>query len=701
MPETETSTLEAPLRSEAAGIPVGIVDVSVIVVNYNVRDFLEQTLRSVFRASDGLDVEVIVVDNNSIDHSVEMVRSEFPGVRVIANDRNVGFGAANNQAIRESLGRYLFILNPDTIVREDTLRTMVDFMDSRPEAGAVGCKILNPDGTFALESRRAFPTPSVALYRMLGLGRLFPHSPRFGRYNMTHLPIDQVAEVDALSGSCMLVRSASLSLSRKEAENLKALGVDPALAPGDGSGAGLFDEDFFMYGEDLDWCFRIQKSGWKIFYTPDTQIVHYKGECTRKGDLRYVRLFYGAMLQFTQKHLNDRYSKVFALAIRAGIMLRAGLSAVNRAAVRSWLPALDTLVIWLCVAAAGYLRTGEDFVEGLRLYAGVAVGYALLTTASIGFFGGYRTAHRRRVGPVYMGAVLGLLASATLSFFIKDIAFSRLVLGIGFLAAGSLLPAIRVGLYLRRRRTERNAIFVGPADEAERLQRMLSGHLRPPFRLMGYVSDGAPQAPTFVEHLGGTGKLRDLARLKGADEIVFAGEGISKDVTFRLMQHLRDLDLHFRILAEGRDHVIGKASVQELGAPMLEAAGSRGALRSPVQRRLFEIMIAIAGLLILPAVAAIASVGTAVHAASVSRKIRGLTKVLSGDLALIGLDPADDSEELRSLGLRPGLVTIPEALPSTSRSKEERLGAYAFYVRNQSAGLDREILLRALRNLPH
>ncbi|MEO1477833.1 MAG: glycosyltransferase family 2 protein, partial [Bacteroidota bacterium] len=177
--------------------PADTLDVSVVIVNYNVRGFLEQALSSVQRAVRSLRAEVFVVDNNSVDGSVAMVRERFPDVHVIANRENVGFARANNQAIREARGRYLFILNPDTLVQEDTLDRMVAFMDAHPDAGAVGCRILNPDGTFAPESRRAFPTPSVAFYRMTGLARLFPHSPTFGRYNLTYLPKDEVCEVDA------------------------------------------------------------------------------------------------------------------------------------------------------------------------------------------------------------------------------------------------------------------------------------------------------------------------------------------------------------------------------------------------------------------------------------------------------------------------------------------------------------------------
>ncbi|MDX1741813.1 MAG: glycosyltransferase family 2 protein, partial [Rhodothermales bacterium] len=264
------------LHADTNGRP-DACDVSVIIVNYNVREFLLQAVESIVRATDGLTVEIIIVDNNSVDGSVEALRRCYPDVRIIENRENVGFGAANNQAIRESTGRFLLILNPDTIVQEDTLDEMVAFMIDHPDAGAVGCRILNPDGTFARESRRAFPTPSVAFYRISGLSRLFPRSPRFGRYNLTHLPENEIAEVDALSGSCMMLRRAALCHARSGSSEKPRVPIPQ-------QPTRLFDEDFFMYGEDLDLCYRIQEDGWKIYYTPATRIIHYKGESTRKGD---------------------------------------------------------------------------------------------------------------------------------------------------------------------------------------------------------------------------------------------------------------------------------------------------------------------------------------------------------------------------------------------------------------------------------
>ncbi|HMB92524.1 MAG TPA: glycosyltransferase family 2 protein, partial [Rhodothermales bacterium] len=399
-----------------------VLDLSVIIVNYNVREFLEQALRSVQQASADLDVEIFVVDNDSVDGSVEMVETHFPKVHLIANKKNTGFSTANNQAIQQAQGRYLLILNPDTIVQEDTLTTMVRFMDEHPEAGALGCKIINPDGTFALESRRAFPTPRVAFFRMTGLSRLFPKSRTFGRYNLTYLPIDQEAEVDALSGSCMLVRHKAIYCGFSMADFRVEAPCDPIQNPkSKNEGAGLFDERFFMYGEDLDWCYRIQQAGWKIYYTPETQIVHYKGESTKKGELQYVKLFYGAMLRFAEKHLHDRYSRLFVWLLHGGVVARAGMTVLANALRRLALPLLDVVLVAATVLVLGLLRSAQTGVEVPPLfYALVAPGYALCTTVAIALIGGYRRSKRNRASPAWLGALLGLLIISTLSFFAKE-----------------------------------------------------------------------------------------------------------------------------------------------------------------------------------------------------------------------------------------------------------------------------------------
>ena len=467
------------IDSPAVVTEAAVVDVSIIIVNYNVREFLHQALQSVRRASAGLNVEVIVVDNNSADGSTEMVADEFPEVTLIENRDNTGFSRANNQGIRIAQGRYLLILNPDTILQEDTLTTLVDYLDRNPEAGAVGCQILNPDGSFAPESRRAFPTPRVALYRITGLSRLFPRSPRFGRYNMTFLPIDKESEVDALSGSCMMVRHAALYHSPERAESLALLNGrasgENIRSTDSGSGAGLFDETFFMYGEDLDWCFRIQQAGWSIRYTPETKIIHYKGESTKKGELRYVRLFYGAMATFAEKHLQSRYSRLFTLAIHSAIFARASLSAVAQVGRKVLRPMLEFGIVFTVVAALGTLILGRNgqFPPPMFFLA-VAGGFALTYVVSALAVDAYAPANRRRIVPVWRSLAVALVVMATMSFFIKDIAFSRLLLPLSVGASGALLAFFRLSARPPAERTNERVLLVGSQSEHERLTRMLA-----------------------------------------------------------------------------------------------------------------------------------------------------------------------------------------------------------------------------------
>ena len=263
-----------------------MIDISVIIVNYNVKELLEQCVKSIFSASSNLKVEVIVVDNNSFDGSVEFLKQKFPGnaqLKIIESPINLGFAKANNLGAKEAKGEYLLILNPDTILQEDTLERSLEFYKANKEIGALTCKLILPNGKLDLACRRSFPTPSVAVYRILGLSRIFPKSKLFGKYNLTYLDENDTYEVDAIVGAYMLIK-------KDIYEKVKG-----------------FDEDYFMYGEDLDLCFRIKKAGYKIYYYPETSIIHYKGESTKKSSISYVNNFYGAMQVFVKKNLNTSF----------------------------------------------------------------------------------------------------------------------------------------------------------------------------------------------------------------------------------------------------------------------------------------------------------------------------------------------------------------------------------------------------------
>ncbi|MEO0557515.1 MAG: glycosyltransferase [Bacteroidota bacterium] len=676
------------------------VDVSVIIVTYNVREFLAQALDSVADASRGLSVETFVVDNDSADGSAEMVRAQYPDVHLIANEENVGFATANNQAIRRAAGRYLLILNPDTLLQEDTLRELVAYMDAHPDTGATGCRILNPDGTFAPESRRAFPTPAVAFYRISGLGKLFPNSPRFGRYNLTFLPRDADCEVDALSGSCMMVRrKAVLGQTDTEPDGHMSSPEQHLSSP---QPAGLLDEDFFMYGEDLDWCYRIQQAGWRIRYTPSTQIVHYKGESTKKGDLRYVMLFYGAMLRFVEKHLAHQpdvgffermASQALALALRAGIVVRAGFAALRRLGRHISTPLTDGGLAWgalAAVATAWSLRWEGTFEP--TFYGIVLPLYAVVLVLSMGLLGGYRS-ERRPLRSVWLGAGLAFLVVSTLSFFAPAIAFSRATLLIGYVLAALVLTIRRVGSRATDASPTRTLV-VGSEEEALRLQRLLGGHLRPALEVVGYVSDTAKPTGA-VPHLGPTRQLRDLVRLWDAQEVVFAADSLTNTAILDGMRSLSDRPIRLKILASGRDQVIGKASVEDLSAPLLDAERAVAPLRSTASRRALEIPVALVVLMLSPILRLLARLRSPAHRKHVAAFIAPMRDVLTGRKALVGYHE-DDPHPPAAWGLHPAAVSVLDTLPTPPTSIVEAHRAYWFYARHQSAWMDLEVTLKAL-----
>lgn len=267
---------------------------SIIIVSYNVKYYIEQCLNSVLRSVP--DAQIFVVDNNSTDGSVEYFRDHFPQIEIIANDCNAGFGRANNMALAKATGRYVLFLNPDTVVAERTIPGCVEYMDIHPEVGAVGVCMLYGFGRFALESRRSLPTPLVSFWHMTGLGKLFPNSKVFAKYHLTYLDSSKECPIEVVSGAYMFVRKEALDKT------------------------GGFDESFFMYGEDIDLSYRILQQGYKNRYLP-LPIVHYKGESTSKTSYSYAKVFYNAMNIFFNKHFS-RYSTLFALVVRIVIGIK-------------------------------------------------------------------------------------------------------------------------------------------------------------------------------------------------------------------------------------------------------------------------------------------------------------------------------------------------------------------------------------------
>ena len=276
---------------------------SIIIVNYQVRYFLELCLHSVEKAVEGVEAEVLVVDNHSSDDSLGYLRPRFPGVRFIASEENIGFGRANNLALEQARGEYILFLNPDTILPEDCVSQCLAFLEATPGIGGLGLRMIDGSGRFLKESRRGFPTPWVGFCRLSGLAALFPRSRHFAGYYLGHLPADKAHPAPVLSGACLWVSRAVLERT------------------------GSFDPQFFLYAEDIDLSYRIGQAGFTNYYTPAVTIVHFKGESTRK-DIRYIRQFYRAMRQFRRKHFNKGLPAFFDWGVQAAIRIRSLQAAV-------------------------------------------------------------------------------------------------------------------------------------------------------------------------------------------------------------------------------------------------------------------------------------------------------------------------------------------------------------------------------------
>ncbi|ANB59250.1 glycosyltransferase family 2 protein [Anoxybacteroides amylolyticum] len=280
------------------------MDISVIIVNYNTPKLTVGAIESILKSKTKYSYEIIVVDNHSSDNSVHIIKGKFPNVAVIENKQNVGFSKANNQAIKLSKGRYILLLNSDTIVKEDTIEKMIEFMDKNKKVGASGCEVVLPNGELDRACHRGFPTPEASFYYLVGLARLFPKSPRFNQYHLGYMNLNEPHPIDCLVGAFMIVRR----------EVIKQV--------------GLLDEQFFMYGEDIDWCYRIKQAGWEIYYCPFTSIIHYKGASSKKKPFKIVYEFHRAMFLFHKKHYARKYPFIVNYFVYMGIAAKFILSVI-------------------------------------------------------------------------------------------------------------------------------------------------------------------------------------------------------------------------------------------------------------------------------------------------------------------------------------------------------------------------------------
>jgi len=550
---------------------------SVIIVNYNVEYFLEQCLNSVKTALKNVSGEVYVVDNNSIDQSVEMVRTKFPEYHLIANKDNRGFSKANNQAMEICKGEYVLLLNPDTVVEEDTFEKVVAFMDAHPDAGGLGVRMLDGKGKFLPESKRGLPTPKVAFYKIFGLSRLFPKSKRFGQYHLGHLSEFETNEIEILSGAFMLMRKEALDK------------------------VGLLDEAFFMYGEDIDLSYRIIKGGYKNYYFPETRIIHYKGESTKKSSVNYVFVFYRAMAIFAKKHFSQRNAKSFSLLINFAIYLRAGMAIATRFVKQTILPLFDTLlIIGGLFTLTHRWRLAEIEFPWHVIKISIPV-YALIWIISTLFNGGYDRPFK--VMNFAKGSFLGTLVILMIYALIpKEYQFSRLFILIGALWVVIYYLISRVFLHfsvkgkyqLFATKSKRYAI-IGSKIEVERVHDLLK-QTTTDIDLVEYISLNDKE----VWSAGTLNQLDQVVHIHKINEIIFCAKDTSAQEIIDWMSRIADNNLDFKIAQPDSLYLIGSNSIETAGDLYVLNINSITKQENIRNKRSFDVLLAICLVISMP-----------------------------------------------------------------------------------------------------
>ena len=557
-------------------------DISIVIVNYNVRHFLQQTLESVNRSIQKLNVEIWVVDNNSVDDSVSMVQREFPEVNLIANSDNPGFSKANNQAIRKSNAKYILLLNPDTVLQEDTLVKCYDFMESHTEAGAVGAKMIDGSGQFLPESKRGFPTPWVSFCKASGLTKVFKKSKLFNQYHLGFLNENETHEIDVLCGAFMFMRNSVL-------EEI-----------------GLLDEAFFMYGEDIDLSYRIKQSGNKVYYLPETQLIHFKGESTKKTSVNYVRVFYQAMIIFAKKHFSGKGAGILILMLNIAIFGRAFISLLKRFTEKLLPQILDFVTIFIGLVIikeaweVTYFHDPNYFNNSI--YYSLAV-YSLVYVVSLLFYGVYRRNYK-------LGQVLRAIFSALIILLAiygllePELRFSRAVLVLSSIWAFIAAIAIRGLLRFAKHQDFRigqdvakRIFIIGEKEEIENVLILLNQS----FSNHTIVGKIAPIEEYDRSYFDGTlSKIQQLASLEKANEFIFCMKDLEWQTVMELMNSMGS-QIEYKMVGDDKLSILGSKSKNtsgELYSVQFEYNLSRW--QDLIKKRFLDIIIALVFLLLFP-----------------------------------------------------------------------------------------------------
>ncbi|MCL6100227.1 MAG: glycosyltransferase [Bacteroidetes bacterium] len=657
-----------------------MTDLSIIIVNYNVKEFLLNMLDSVQKATKTISAEIIVVDNASDDGSVESIKEKFPSVKLIVNEKNVGFGAANNIAMLHASGKYFLLINPDTIVREDTFIKMISFFEQNPEAGIAGCKVLNADGSLQLACRRGFPGPWTSFTKVMGLSTLFPKSRLFARYNLTYLDENKTYEVDAVSGAFMMLR--------KEVYDK----------------IGGFDQEFFMYGEDLDLCYRTQQAGYKVFYVHSTEIIHYKGESTKRSSMDETKVFYDAMHLFVRKHFSSSF--VVESILQSAILFRKLIAFANvyKLAIVSMIA--DFLIFSIAALLGEHIYANQHWKGFPDVFKPWVYFIPALMQLFIGMMAG---AYRKKTISnlrAALGLIYGLIFLSALTYFFKQFAFSRAVvlitygLALVFFSFWRVAVKIifKVGLEADSRKSR--TLLVGSERKTEELASKLRSTFTRLYQVVGLISLSRKNVGGWVGNfkiLGAVDNIKKIISDERIDKVIFSSEDLSFNQMFSVVSECQGENVEFLVAGRELDYLVGKSSVTMLDdIALLKVNYNISSFSRRATKRIFDLTLSIVILfLVYPFIYLFQKITS--KNSNFVQFILGVPKVFISRKSFVG--PRDSSYRGDLFVGKAGLTGLWFVEDFLETDTEEIKKLDIFYAKNQNIWLDVEILGRTFSKM--
>jgi len=680
--------------------------VSVIIVSYNVRSYLAHSIDAILKSTHQL-LEIIVVDNHSYDGTCDYLKENYQDIEslhVISNNENVGFGKAVNQGSKVASGEYMMILNPDTIIEENTISTLVDYLDKNKNVGMVGPKILNADGTLQLACKRSFPTIKVALPKLLGLDRIFPRSEWAGKYNLTYLDPEKINKVDAISGSCMLIRS----IIFKEING--------------------FDEKFFMFGEDLDICKRVWENNYEIHYLPKTKIIHYKGESVKTAPYDSREAFYHSMNVYINKHYSSTLGAFTRFFISTGISLRKLISTIsdNRSLLISVI--LDIFIIIIAFITAINFRFSN--LNPIVLSKGLVPMIYVLLWIFVGSFFQLYSRYILSYSRALIASISGFLIAVLFTYFFKQYAYSRLVIVLASSIIILILPGWRVLLHylisrgyfrsVNRPRSilfSRKSIIAGADVEGVRIAESIIKRFDSGLDLVGFVDYKCPanKKDLPIPFIGNIDELRQITSSHNIYEVIFSTSAFSNKQILNFMDDTRDLRLVYRMVPREKDILLGKTHIEDIGGISFVNIEYNLFYRlHRISKRLFDIIISFLILLIMsPLITLYFMLGKSVRMSfwgensskidtiifdSENKLVRDIPLFISvffGEISIVGSSMIESTRKNPGILCQPGITGL-ERIRNLQYDPDIRKAVEHYYIQNQNLKLDLEIIIKTL-----